>query len=133
MKKLHKKIISAFLPVPLFLVITFCCCLDEKSFADEAHSDFSTERYHKSHDLETSDHSEHQDHSEGDHECTCPKHLSFLSGQSVDIILDSPVSQMLAKHFMANLQMESIVFLVSLSNHSQGPPVSDRIDHVSIP
>lgn len=134
MKKIHKKIISAILPIPLFLAITFCCCLDEKAFADETHLSSSAEHHnHESHELEKSEHSEHQNHSHGDDECSCPKHLSFLSAQSADITFDSTFSQMLAKNFMANLRFENIVLLVSLSNQSQGPPLLDHRDYVSLP
>lgn len=133
MKRLHKKIIGAFLPVPLLFAITFCCCIDEKVFADETHSDFSTEHHQESHELEKSDHTEHQDHSDGDHECSCPKHLSFLSAQSADIIFDSSLSQMLAKTFMANFEFDKVIFLASLSNQSQGPPLLDHRDYVSLP
>lgn len=134
MQKKHKKIIAGFLPIPLFFAITFCCCLDEKAFADETHLSSSAEHSnHESHELEKSDHSEHQGHSGGEHECACPKHLSFLSAQSADIIFDLSFNQMLAKDFMANLQFENIVLLASLSNHSQGPPREDHLDHVSLP
>ena len=132
MKRLHKKIVSAFLLIPLLFVITVCCCLDEKVLAAESDSSFSTEHHHGSHELEKVDHTEHQNHAEGDHECVCPKHLSFLSAQSVDLAFNS-VSQLLAKDFMANLRIENIVLLASLSNHSQGPPWQEHLDRVSIP
>ncbi len=132
MKRVYKKIISAFLPIPLSLAITFCCCLDEKALAAEVHSNCSSEHPQEFHELEKVDHTEHQNHAEGDHECACPKHLSFLSAQSVDLAFNS-VSQMLAKNFMADLQFESIIFLASVSNQSQGPPRQDRFDHSSLP
>ena len=128
MKRIHKKIIGAFLPIPLLFAITFCCCLKEDAFADEHSANFSTERHHESQELEKSQQSEPQHHSEGDHECSCPKHLSFLSGQSAGIVFDSSFSQMLAKNLMVNLQFEKIFLLASLSNHSQGPPFQDRLD-----
>ncbi|MBP9855439.1 MAG: hypothetical protein KBD53_11285 [Candidatus Omnitrophica bacterium] len=132
MKREYKKIIAVFLPIPLFLAITFCCCLDEKAFADEVHSNCSSENPQESHELEKSDHSEHQEHSEGDHSCSCPKHLSFLSAQSADIIFVS-TSQMLAKNFMANVHFESVSLLASLSSQTHGPPFQDHLDHVSLP
>ncbi len=132
MKREYKKIIAAFLPIPLFLAITLCCCLDEKALADEIHSNCSSEHAQESHDLEKNDHSEHKEHSEGDHSCSCPKHLSFLSAQSADIVFVS-TSQMLAKNFMADLRFESIIFLASVSNQSQGPPLQDYFDHSSLP
>lgn len=133
MKLMHKKIISAILPIPLFFVITFCCCLKEDAFADDHSSNFSTAHHNESQELEKS-HSEDQDHhSEGDHECSCPKHLSFLSAQSTDIAFDSSFNQMLAKNLMANLRLENIFLLASLSNHSQGPPLQDHRDYVSLP
>ena len=134
MKKIHKRIICVILPTPLVFAITFCCCIDEKASADEAHSSFSMERHQESHELEKSDHdSEHQDHSQEDHGCSCPKHLSFLSAQSADIIFDSALNQMLAKNFMVDVRFKSIFFLASLANQSQGPPLQDHLDHVSIP
>ena len=119
MKNLHKKIIGVFLPIPFLFAIIFCCCLERDASADESVSHFDTEHQHH--------------HSQGDHECTCPKHLSFLSVQSADIVFDSTVSQMLAKNFMVNLRLDNIVFIASLSNHSQGPPLQDHLDHVSLP
>lgn len=130
MKRIHKKIIGALLPIPLLLAITFCCCLDENVSATESDSSFSTEHHQG---LEKSDHSEHQHDSQGEHECTCPKHLNFLSAQSADIVFDSSLSQMLAKNFMVNLRLDNIVLFSSSSNHSQGPPLQDHSDHVSPP
>ncbi len=125
MKIIHKKIIGAFLPIPFFFAITFCYCLERDASADEGVAETAT-KYHQ--ELDKSHHSEHQDHSEGDHECTCPKHFSFFSEQSVDIVFDSSFSRMLAKNLMANLRFESIVLLASLPSHSQGPPFQDRLD-----
>lgn len=130
MKRIHKKIIGVSLPIPLLLVITFCCCLDENVSAAESDSSFSTEHHQG---LEKSSHSEHQHDSQGEHECTCPGHLSFLSAQSADMVFDSSLSQMLARNFMVNLRLDNIVLLSSLSNHSQGPPLQDSADHVSLP
>ncbi len=132
MKRVYKKIISAFLPIPLSLAITFCCCLDEKALAAEVHSNCSSEHPQEFHELEKVDHTEHQNHAEGDHECACPKHLSFLSAQSADIVFVS-TSQMLAKNFMVNFRLESIALLASLSNQSHGPPLQDHRDYVSLP
>ena len=132
MKRIHKKIISALLPLPLFLAISFCCCVEENAFADEHHSNFSVVRQ-GSHELEKIDRSEHRHHhSDGDHECACPKHLSFLSEQPVNIVFDSTVSQILAKNFLTSLRLDDVIFLAPLTNHSQGPP-QDRLDHVSLP
>ena len=125
MKRIHKRIVSAFLPIPLLLAITFCCCSETDASADESVSKFFKEHHQR---LEKSEHSEHQDHSRGDDECVCPKHLSFLSAHSVDIVFDSSVSQILAKNFMVNHRLENVVLLSSLSNHSQGPPFNDRLD-----
>jgi hypothetical protein len=133
MKRLHKKLIGGFLPIPLLFAITFCCCLDEKVFADETHSDFSTEHHQEAHELEKSDHSEHQHDSQGDDECSCPKHFSFLSEQSVDIVFNASLSHILAKNFMANFGFDNVIFLAPLSNQSQGPPRLDHRDYVSLP
>lgn len=132
MKKMHKKIIAAISPIPLFFAITFCCCLDENASANEPHSDFSIEHHHASHELEKSDQSQHQ-HSDSGHECTCPKHLSFLSAQSAGITFETILSQMLAKNFMANLRIESIVSFASLSNQTHGPPSQNHLDQISLP
>lgn len=131
MTRIHKKIISVLLPAPFVFAITFCCCLDVS--AEEPPATFSTEHRQETHELEKAHHHEHQNHSHGEgQECFCPKHLSFLSAQSVDAALVS-ASPMLAKSFMANLRFENIVFLAALSNHSQGPPREDHLDHVSLP
>lgn len=130
MKRIHKKIIGALLPIPLLLVITFCCCLDGNVSAAESDTGLSTEHHQG---LEKSDHSEHQHDSQGEHECACPKHLSFLFAQSAEMVFDSSLSQMLAKNFMVNLRLDNIVLLSSLSNHSQGPPLHDNADRVSLP
>lgn len=126
------KKLAGFLLIPFLLAITLCCCVDEQAHADETHGTVSVEHPQDAHELEKTDHSEHQ-HSDGDHECTCPKHLSFLSEQSVDIVFNSSFSQMLAKSFLANLRFENIVLFASLSNHSQGPPPLDHRDYVSLP
>lgn len=128
MRKFNKKIISAFLPIPFLFAITFCCCLERNASADE--NKVSTEHHQK---VEKSEHSEHQHDSHSDDECSCPKHFSFLSEQSVDIVFDSSFSRMLAKSFMANLWVENIVLFASLLNHSQGPPFQDHSDYVSLP
>lgn len=132
MKRMHKSIITSLLPIPLLFAITFCCCLDQKVFADETHSSSSTEHHHASHEVEKSNHSEHQHQdSDGNHECTCPKHLSFLSAQSVDLAFNS-ISQMLAKDFMANMQFENVSLLASLTYQTHGPPYQDRLD-ITVP
>ena len=130
MKRIHKKIIGASLPIPLLFVITFCCCLDKNVSAAESGPNFSTEHHQES---EKSDHREHQHDPRGEHECACPKHLSFLSAQSADIVFDSSLSQGLARNFMVDLRIENVGPRTSLSNHSQGPPQRDRSDQVSIP
>ena len=123
MKRLHKKIISAFLPIPLFFAITFCCCIEKDASADESLFSFSIEHHQE---LEKSNHSEHHHDSQGEDDCTCPKHLSFLSEQFVEIIFDSSFSQMLAKNFTADPQITNIFLLASLSKQSQGPPSQNR-------
>ena len=130
MIKIHKKIISGLLPIPFLFVITVCCCLDENVSAAESNSTSSAEHHQE---LEKIDHSEHQHDSQGEHECACPKHLSFLSAQSADIIFNASLSQLLAKNFMTNLRFENPVLLALLSNHSQGPPLLDHRDYVSLP
>ena len=133
MGKLYKKILSVFLPIPLFLAMTFCCCIDEEALAGENHSDVSAEQHHGAHESKEVNHSEHKGHSDTDHECTCAKHLSFLSGQPSDIVIDSPLNPMLAKSFMANLSFNDTIHLASLSNQSQGPPLQDYLHYASIP
>lgn len=128
MKRVHKKTVTAFLPVPLFFAVTFCCCLERDASAHE--NKVSTEHHQK---VEKSEHSEHQHDSQGDDECSCAKHFSFLSEQSPNIVFDSSLSQMLAKNFTANFQFENIFLLASLSKHSQGPPLQDHRDYVSLP
>lgn len=132
MKKVHKKTIIASLIIPLVLAITFCCCVEEKTFAEGAHAVSSAEHHHGSHEVAKVDQSDHQNHSDENHECTCPKHLSFLSAQSVDIVLGS-TSQTLAKIFAANVYFENIALLASLSSQTHGPPFQAHLDHVSIP
>ncbi|MCB9757004.1 MAG: hypothetical protein H6753_01115 [Candidatus Omnitrophica bacterium] len=132
MKRLHKKTIGGLLLIPLLFVITLCCCVDDQVHADEAHGTVDTEQHHDAHEVEKTDHSEHQ-HSDGDHECTCPKHLSFLPNQPADTVLNSSFSKILTKDLLVNLHAENIVFLVSLSNQSQGPPGQDHLDHNTPP
>lgn len=130
MKKIHKKIIGILLLLPLFFAITFCCCLDETAMADETHSQAKTE-HHSSHQADKADHSEHQ-HSDGDHECSCPKHLSFLS-QAADIVLKAPFNQILAKDFVLNLGINTFALLPLMSNQTHGPPDLDHLDRISLP
>ena len=125
MKSVSKRIIRVLLLIPLFSVVTFCCCLEEDAFAESA----TTEHHQK---LEkSSHHSEHQDSQDQD-ECTCPKHLSFLSEQSFDLIPNLSSPQLLAKNFLA-LPPFDLVFLSSSSLHSKGPPGQDHRDQISIP
>ena len=129
MKKLYKKIISISLIIPLFSVITFCCCIEKD--ADASVENGSIEHHQK---LEKSGrHSEHQhQHSNEQDECSCPKHFIFLSEQPFDITSDLSLFQLLAKSFLALPSFD--VFLLSLSSlHSQGPPGQDHRDQVSIP
>ena len=130
MEGIHKKITAGALPIPFLFAIIFCCCLKDEAFAEEHHSNLSTENHQE---LKRSHHSEHQEHSQGDHECACPKHLSFFSEQFADIIFDSSLSQRSAKNFMANHWFKNIVLISSLANHSPGPPQEDRADQVSLP
>ena len=127
MKRIHKKIIGALLPIPLLFAITFCCCLEKDAFAENV----SMEHHQK---LEKSNHhSEHQhQHSDDQDECSCPKHLSFLSEQSFDLIPNLSSVQFLAKNVLALTSFE-IVFLSSSSLHALGPPGQDHRDQVSIP
>ena len=117
MKGISKKIISLLLPIPLFFVITFCCCLEKD--ADASVENVSME-HHQHH------HSKNQD------ECSCPKHLSFLSEQSFEIVPNVSSSQLLAKNFLA-VPPFAVVLLSPSSLHSQGPPGQDHRDQVSIP
>lgn len=126
MKRNYKKVLAGFLTIPLIFVFTLCCCVEEDTFADETHAVSSAGHQHRSHELAKIDHSDHQSHSDENHECTCPKHLSFLSGQS-DIVFNL-VSQMLAKDFMANMQFENISLLASLTHQTHAPPFQDRLD-----
>ena len=129
MKKVHKKIISALLLIPLFSVITFCCCLEKNADASventsmEHHQELEKSGHHSEH--------QHQDSDDQD-ECSCPKHLSFLSEQPFDISPNLFSSQLLAKSFLAVPSFQ-VVLLSSLSLHSQGPPGQDHRDQVSIP
>ena len=126
--KIVKKIISTFLLIPFFSVITFCCCLEKDADASVEHA--SMEHYQH---LEKSHHSGHQHHHSKDQdECTCPKHLSFLSQQPFDITPDLSSSQLLAKNVSAVPAFE-VVLLSFSSLHSQGPPGQDHHDQVSIP
>ncbi len=131
MKRLHKKIISGFLPIPFFFAITFCCCLGEKVFADEHHSNFSMSHHQESQEVEESHHADHQDHSEGQDECSCPKHFSFLSQPPVDITPDLSF-QLLAKGALIVPAFQ--VFLLSFTSpYANGPPWQDYRDYASIP
>ena len=129
MKKLYKRPLAGLLAIPLIFAITVCCCVEEDAFADGTHavSTVGVGHHHGSHELAKVDHSDHQSHSDESHECTCPKHLSFLSAQSADIVFNS-VGQMLAKDFMANMQFENISLLASLTYQTHGPPYQDRLD-----
>ena len=128
MKKAYRKTISALLLIPFFSVITFCCCLEKD--ADASVENVSIEHHQE---LEKSNnHSEHQHGSQSDDECSCPKHLSFLSQQPFDIAPDLSSFQFLAKNFLAVPSFE-VVLLSSLSLHALGPPGQDHRDQVSIP
>ena len=127
-----KKLLAGFLSVSFLLAITLCCCVDDQAHADEAHGTVTDGHHQDAHEVEKADHSEHQN-SDGEHECTCPKHLSFLSSQSADTVLNSSFSKILTKDLLINLYAENIVFLASLSNQSQGPPGPDRLDHNTPP
>ena len=128
MNKLSKKIISTLLLIPLFSIITFCCCLEKDADASVEHA--SMEHHQK---LEKSTHhSEHQhQHSKGQDECSCPKHLSFLLEQSFEIVPNLSSSQLLAKNVLA-LPVFQIVLLSFSSLYAQGPPGQDHHDQVSI-
>ena len=128
MKKLYRKRISISLIIPLFSVITFCCCLEKDADASVEHGSME----HAQH-LENSQHSEHQhQHSDDQDECSCPKHLSFLSQQPFDINPDVSSFQLLAKNILAFPSFE-IVLLSSSSLHALDPPGQDHRDQVSIP
>ena len=128
MKKLSKKIISALLLIPIFLVITFCCCLEKEANASIEHVSMK----HHQH-LEKSHHSQHQHHHSKDQdECSCPKHLGFLSEQPFGITPDLFSSQLLAKNISVVPSFE-VVLLSFSSLHSQGPPGQDHRDQSSIP
>ncbi|MBP9855292.1 MAG: hypothetical protein KBD53_10550 [Candidatus Omnitrophica bacterium] len=125
---MSKKIVSALLIIPLFSVITFCCCLENNADASNEHEAMG---HHQ--ELEKSDHhsekNQHQ-HSEGQDECSCPKHFSFLSEQPVDIISNLSSFYSLAKSLTVH------AFEVSLSTVSfqaLGPPGQDHRDYTSIP
>ena len=128
MERLYKKIIVVLLFIPFLSVITFCCCLGKD--ADAAVENASIEHQ----ELEKADHhSEHQHQNSKDQdECSCPKHLSFLSQQPFDITPDLSSSQLLAKNYSAVPSFE-IIFIYSSLLHSQGPPGQDHHDQVSIP
>lgn len=127
MRRIYKRIISSSLLIPLFFVITFCCCLERGSFADEG---VVIEHHHQ--DVGETQHSTHQ-HSNGDKDCSCAKHFSFLSAQSTDIIFVSTFRQMLAKDFLADLRSNNTLLIASLVNQSQGPPLRDYLQHAAIP
>ena len=129
MEKASKRIASALLTIPFFFVITFCCCLEKDADASIEHASME---HHQ--ELEKSDqHSEPQhQHSEDQDECSCPKHLSFLSEQPFDITPDLSSFQLLAKNSLTVPPLQ-IVLLSSSSLHSQGPPWQDHRDQISIP
>lgn len=130
MKKLYKKLVSVLLIIPLFSVITFCCCLEKNADASNEHAAMG---HHQ--ELEKSDHhseeNQHQ-HSEGQDECSCPKHFSFLSEQPFDIIPNLSSFQSLAKISLTVSAFE-VVFLSTASLHALGPPGQDHRDYASIP
>ena len=129
MRNSYKKITSILLIIPFFSVITFCCCLQKD--ADASVENSSIEHHQK---LEKPDHhSKHQhQHSDDQDECSCPKHFSFLSQQSFDIVPNLSSFQLLSKNFLALPPFE-VVFLSSSSLYSTGPPGQDHRDQVSIP
>ena len=129
MKKISRKITSTILLIPFFSIITFCCCLERD--ADASVENGSIEHHQK---LEKSDHqTEHQhQHSDEQDECSCPKHFSFLSEQSFDIIPNLSSIQFLAKNVLALSSFE-IVLLSFSSLHALGPPGLDHRDQVVIP
>jgi hypothetical protein len=126
MKSLYRKIISAFLLIPFFMAITFCCCLENEADASEHES-----AEHHQH-LEKSNHSEHQEHSQGEDECSCPKHLSFLAEHSIDVV-PQIVSLHQSVSNLVSFPRYEVVLLSTSSLHSQGPPWKDHRDYVSIP
>ena len=128
MKKASKKIISALLIIPFFFGITFCCCLEKD--ADASDENGSIEHYQK---LEKSDyHSEHQhQHSDDQDECSCPKHSSFLSGQTFDLSPVSYTSQILGK--ISLVPVFDVVILSFAPLYAKGPPWQDRRDYTAIP
>ena len=129
MKKASKKILSALLPIPLFFVFTFCCCLEKDASAEKASME-----HHLNHQklVKSHQHSEHQhQHSEDQDECACPKHFSFLSEQPFELALNLSLFQLSAKNFLAVGPFEIVISFSSLA-HSPGPPWSDHRDQVSI-
>ena len=129
MKKLYKNMINVLLLIPFFSVITFCCCLEKD--ADASVENISMEHHEK---LEKSvHHSEHQHQNSNDQdECSCPKHLSFLSENTIDITPQFSSFQLLTNDFLAFPPFE-VALLSTSSLHSQGPPGQDHRDQVSIP
>ena len=127
MKKVSRKIISVLLIIPLFSIMTFCCCLEKDADASAEH----VAMWHHQ-ELEKSYHPfEHQHHHSKDQdECSCP-HLSFIAEQPFEII-PNLFSFPLAKNFLAVPSCE-IVLLSSSSLQSQGPPGQDHRDQVAIP
>ena len=131
-----KKIIATCLPIPFLFAITFCCCLKEEASADEHNANFSTAHHHASQEQESqevgkSHQSEPQHHPAGDDGCSCPKHLSFLSQQPLDVNPDLSSFQLLAKSFLA-LPSFDVFLLSSSSLHSPDPPGEDHRDQVTI-
>ena len=125
--KIFKKLISALVCIPFLFVVTLCCCLEENASAENVSN--AAAQHHQR--LEKSQHPEHQ-HSDDQDECSCPKHLSFLSQQPFDITPDLSSLQLLAKNALA-LPSFQIVLSSSSSIHAQGPPGQEHRDQVSIP
>lgn len=129
MNKIFKKIISTFLILPLFLAMTFCCCLERDAHASMEHVSKGA-RCHQG--LEKSHHhSEKNQHQHSDHECTCPKHLSFLSEQPFDITPDLSSFQPLVKS-SSIVPTFQVVLLSSTSLYANGPPWQDHHEHSSV-
>ena len=126
MKMLYRKIISISLIIPLFSVVTFCCCLEKDADASVEHASMK----HLQH-LEKPQRAEHQ-HSDKQDECSCSKHLSFLSEQPFDVTPNLTSFQLLAKNFLALPSFE-IVLLSFSSLHALGPPGLDHRDQATIP
>ena len=129
MRKWLKQSISVSLLIPFFAAITFCCCLEKdadafvENMSMEHHQKLEKSRHHSEH--------QHQDSNDQD-ECSCPKHSSFLSENTIDIIPQFFLFQLLTKDFLAFSSFE-VAFLATSSLHSQGPPGQDHRDQISIP